>query len=86
MNFSTGAVSREGGAGCNHFIIPITLQSGLAGNIRFTLDEFQGDPPDSIIEAKDRILDRLRSAAKEANATTFAQISTAISNKTGFKV
>lgn len=42
----------------------------------------QGDPPADRAQARDAILDRVRSAIKEANATTFAQAQAAVVGNT----
>lgn len=83
MTFTIGTLTRC--AGQNHIHIPVTLQSGKSGTIETTPAELQGDPPDTIDEARERVLDRVRSAAKEANAINWTQLKTALDNKT-FKV
>lgn len=85
MTFTTGdTLAREGGGGCKHLTLPITI-GGVTRSLRFTMDELADEPPASIEEARRDILDRLRSAAKEANANTFAELRTALQSKT-FKV
>ena len=82
MTFSTGdTLAREGGGSCKHLKLPITI-SGVTRTLRFTVDELQGDPPADIAEARTAILDRLRSAAKEAGASTLTQLKTALESKT----
>lgn len=83
MQFDTGTLGRCQ-VGGSHYTLPITIL-GVTKTMSFTLDDLQGDPPADIQEARIAILDRLRSAAKEAGATTFAQLGTAINSKT-FKV
>lgn len=82
MQFTTGNLSRCAGNG--HYELPITV-SGNTKTLRFTRDEFEGEPPADAEQARDAILGRLRSAAKEANANTWVQFQAAVESKT-FKV
>jgi len=82
VTFTTDTLSRC--AGNNHVAVDVTI-GATTRTLRFTLSELQGEPPDTLEEARREILDRLRSAAKEANATTWAQLQAALNNKT-FKV
>jgi hypothetical protein len=75
MTFSTGTLSRC--AGGSHFELPITI-GGVTRTLSFSRDEFIGDPPADISAAREAILSRLRSAAKEAGASTLPQIQAAI--------
>lgn len=82
MTFTTGnTLARESGASCSHLTLAITI-GGNTRTLRFTLDELQGEPPASVEQAKEWILARLRSAAKEAGAATFAQVRSALESKT----
>lgn len=80
MQFTTGATLSRC-AGNNHLAIDVTV-GGITKALRFTLGELQGEPPDTLEEVRREVLDRLRSAAKEANATTFTQLRTALEAKT----
>lgn len=82
MQFTTGQLTRCSGGG--HYELPATV-GGSTKTLRFTRDEFQGEPPEDAEAARDAILSRLRSAAKEANASTWAQVQTAVESKS-FKV
>lgn len=82
MQFTTGNLSRCAGNG--HYELPITV-SGNTKTLRFTRDQLRGEPAEDMAQAVDAILARLRSAAKEANATTLAQVRAAVESKT-FKV
>lgn len=82
MRFTTGTLTRC--AGGNHYELPITI-GGNTRTLRLTKDEAEGEPPANIDEARDSIISRLRSAYKELDAVTFADVRTAVSGKT-FKV
>lgn len=83
MQFDTGTLTRC--AGGNHYKLPIVI-GGATKTLEFTKDDLEGEPPATVAEARLDILTRLRSAAKEAGATTFSQTKTAIENKTNFRV
>lgn len=83
MQFSTGVLTRC--AGQNHYQLPVTI-GGRTVTLHVTRDEMASDPPESLEEAREMIITRLRSAIKEAGASTFAQVKTAIENKTNFRV
>lgn len=78
MEFVTGTASRCGGG--NHYELPITI-SGVQRILHFTKDELERDFT-TVEEAREEVIDRLRSAIKESGATTLVQIRNAISNKT----
>lgn len=78
MTFLVGTITRC--AGQNHYDVPVTI-GGTVFHIPVLQDDlatdFQG-----ITDAANRIVDRLRSAKKEANAVTFAATKTALEGKT----
>lgn len=82
MQFTINALNRCDGG--NHIFLTLTLGGGTH---TFTLEQsdLDLDPPDNLSEAREMIMTRLRSAIKEAGATTPAQIRIALLNKT-FKV
>ncbi len=84
MTFTVNSLSRCSGGG-EHYTLGLSLASGQTGNLAATRDEMAGEPPDSIGEARERLVGRIRSALKEANAGTFAQAQAALVGKT-FKV
>jgi hypothetical protein len=67
--------------GLNHWTVSVTI-GGNGHVIQTSPDEMQFDPLENPVETRGLILARLRSAAKEANAATFAQSKTAIEGKT----
>jgi hypothetical protein len=83
MQFTVGTVTRC--AGQRHYKFPLTFGSGKQETLECTLDELEGEPVESKSEARTEILDRLRSAIKEANAATFNQLRTAVETRT-FKI
>jgi hypothetical protein len=83
VTFTINSITRCAGGG--HYDVTITLGNGQSGTLHTTKDELAGDPPASIAEARDAVLDRIRSALKEANAATWANIQSALVGQT-FKV
>lgn len=84
MTFTTGPTLSRCQVGGIHYELDVTINS-VTRILKCTADEFQQDPPAELEAGREAILDRLRSAVKEANATTFAQIRAAVENKT-FKI
>jgi hypothetical protein len=80
MTFTVNTVARC--AGQNHYVVTLTFAGGQQVSLRTTADEMRFDPAADVGEARENILDRLRSAAKEAGATTFAAVQTALQGKT----
>lgn len=81
MQFTTGTLTRCSPSG-GHYHIEVT-SGGVTKEIHFTAEEMSSElADDTYEELRERVLHRLRSAAKEAGATTFAQGRTAVSNKT----
>jgi len=77
MTFSVGTITRC--AGQNHYSVPVTI----AGQ-QFVIPVLQDDLAtdfQGVTDARDRIVDRLRSARKEAGAVTFAATKTALEGK-----
>lgn len=70
-------------AGQGHYTVNVTI-GGQTFDVSATLQDMQVDFS-TWEEAKQAGIDRLRSAAKEANAVTFAQVRTALEGKT-FKI
>ena len=83
MTFTVNSLSRCSGQ--SHYTANITFQSGPTVDLVFALADLQLDPFADVTESRQTILDRLRSAAKEANAVTFAQAKAALEGQT-FKV
>ena len=80
MTFTvSGTITRC--AGQNHWQVPITI-GGVEHTLHILLSEIQFDPLADPVETRDKILDRLRSAAREANAATFAQVRAALEGQT----
>jgi hypothetical protein len=77
MRFTVNALNRCSGQ--SHYHVNITV-NGVARQLHFTREELQDEISD-FDEARARVLIRLRSAVKEANATTFAQARTALETK-----
>lgn len=77
MQFTVGTITRC--AGQNHYDVPVTI-GGTTYHIAVLQDELGVDYNQA--EARDRMVDRMRSAKKEANAVTFAQTKTALEGKT----
>lgn len=80
MQFTTGTLTRC--AGGNHVEIPITIQGGPSGILKTSVDEFLNDPINSLEEARNAIIARLRSLRKESGAVTWVQTKAALENKT----
>lgn len=76
MVFTVGTITRC--TGQTHFHVPVTI-SGVERTI--TVDATELGLDFSETSARDRIVDRLRSARKEANAVSFAQTKTALEGK-----
>lgn len=76
MTFTVGTITRC--AGLNHYHVPVTI-GGVTRTIEVDLIELGLDFEDT--SARDRIVDRLRSARKEASAVSFAQTKTALEGK-----
>ena len=83
MTFTINSVTRC--AGLNHWTVTLTFGGGQQRSIDTDLAEFQEDQPENQMQARQAIIARVRSAVKEANATTFAAAKTALEGKT-FKV
>ena len=79
MQFTVNSLTRCGGQG--HWTVIITV-AGEQHRIETTPAEMQFDPGENINETRQRVLERLRSASKEAGAATFAQARTALEGKT----
>ena len=78
MTFLVGSITRCPGQ--NHYLVPVTV-SGQTYTISVDQSELATDITDRD-EAREKIIDRLRSAKKEAGAGNFAQIRTALEGKT----
>lgn len=78
MQFNTGTATRCSGG--SHYQLPVTV-NGVERTLHFTADDMGRDFSD-LEGAREAVLDRLRSAIKEAGATTLIQIRNAISSKT----
>jgi hypothetical protein len=80
MDFTVTDLTRC--VGQNHYFITATI-GGQSYVIETTLQEVQLDFSDmTSAEVRTRIIDRCRSAKKEANAVTFTQTRTALLNNT----
>lgn len=80
MEIQTGVATQCSGGG--HYHLPVTI-GGETFTLVFDRADLQNDPDEPRGEqARERLLHRVRSAIKEAGATTPAQARTAISNKT----
>lgn len=77
MTFTVNTISRC--AGNNHYTINVTI-GGNTSDVQATAADMAVDFV-SWEEARQAGLDRLRSAIKEANAGTFAQVKTALEGK-----
>jgi hypothetical protein len=70
-------------AGQNHWHLDVNITSPALGARRITLTLVEVmDALDSFEEARERIITRCRSRAKEQNASTFAQAQTALVGQT----
>lgn len=78
MTFTVNSLVRC--AGLNHWTLTVTV-AGTQYVISTTPADMSFDPAASLPETRDRMLERLRSAAKEGGANTFAQVQTAIVGK-----
>lgn len=67
-------------AGNNHFELPVTI-GGVTVTMNLTPDDMAVDFA-SREEAKEALVARIRSAVKEANASTFAQVRSALDGMT----
>ena len=83
MTFTVNTLTRCSGQ--NHYTVNLTFAGGPTVNLKVDKGEMDFDPMADKDAARQEIVDRLRSAVKEANATTFAQARTALETKT-FKV
>jgi hypothetical protein len=80
LTFTVNSVTRC--AGLTHWTATITFSGGATVPIDTDQAELQIDFPANRDQARTAILNRLRSAAKEAGAGTFAQVKTALEGKT----
>lgn len=78
MTFTVNTISRCPGG--NHWSVDLT-QGGQARHLEFQTSDLQLDFT-NFQQVVDAVLNRLRSAAKEANAGTLAQVKTALEGKT----
>lgn len=78
MTILVGTITRCQGQ--NHYHVPVTINGSISRTIVVEQSELGIDFEE--VSAKDRIVDRLRSAKKEANANTFQQTRTALEGKT----
>lgn len=76
-----GFQNAPSGAGCSHVRITLTTPRGQRVFLVDRADLLSVDPPEGEDELIDRLTARLRSAIKEAGATTPAQARTAVINK-----
>ena len=84
MTFTVTSLTRCAGQG--HWHLDVNITSPNLGAHRITLTTAQvNDAISSFAEARERIITRCRSRAKEANAATFAQAKTALEGQE-FKV
>jgi hypothetical protein len=79
MQFTIGTITRCAGQG--HYHVPVTI-----AGVEYPLVTSQGEVQElgggTLEERRDQILARIRSAIREANANTFAQVRTALETKT----
>jgi hypothetical protein len=78
MDFTVGTITRC--QGTNHYTVPITV-GGNTRNLQIMAADLQTDF-ENLDEVKNAIIDRLRSAKKEAGANTFAQVRAALEGNT----
>jgi hypothetical protein len=78
VDFTVGTITRC--AGNNHYTIPITVGQ-TTRDIKITASDLLTDF-ENLDEVREAIVNRLRSAKKEANASTFAQTRTALEGNT----
>jgi hypothetical protein len=78
MTFTINTLTRC--AGQSHWTLNITV-AGQPYVIQTTPEEMTFDPLASTPETRLRVLERCRSAAKEASAVTFTQAQTALQGK-----
>lgn len=76
MTFTVGTITRC--AGLNHYHVPVTI-AGQEFTVTVQQEELLTDYTRD--EARDKMVDRMRSARKEASANTFAQTKTALEGK-----
>lgn len=67
--------------GCGHIHLPVTV-NGLTRNVVFTAAQLREGGPETLAEAEERLLSRLRSVLLEAGATTFAEVKAALEGVT----
>ncbi len=79
MTFTVNSLTRC--AGLNHWTVTITI-GGQSFTVATNAAEMLFDPTASVSETRQQILERLRSAYKEAGGGTFAAAQTAIVGKT----
>jgi hypothetical protein len=80
MQFTINTVTRC--TGLNHIRIAVTLGNGQTGTINTDVDELAKEPPESVTDAKDKMLDRIRSAIREGNMNNFTQIKSGLEGDT----
>lgn len=78
MTFTVNSLTRCSGQ--NHWTIVVQV-GAKQYTITTSPQEMSFDPSDSELETRNRVLERCRSAAKEAGATNFVQSQTAIVGK-----
>ena len=81
MTFTvSGTITRCPGQ--SHYHVPLTFGGGQTVTLHVDLSDLQFDPQEDVSVTRDLLIARLRSAGKEANASTFTQWRTALEGKT----
>lgn len=79
MTFLVNSLTRCAGQG--HWRVNITVTNGPTLTIATTPEEMVFDPLANLADTRELVLARVRSAAKEAGASTFAASKTAVEGK-----
>lgn len=79
MTFTIGTISRC--AGGQHVTIPVTV-GAVTVNLQITLGQLQDAAPNSVDEAREKVIGRIRSQLLEQNAANWAQVQNALNGET----
>lgn len=79
MQFTTGTLTACSGG--EHLALPVTI-GAQQHVLRISREEVMGMRPEGFNETRKAIIQRLRTAALEADASTPIQVRNAVSNKT----